>query len=142
MPNGPISEQDLRELHRVLNNNTLFDYPTPSVATEDDNGVVTLSDPDTGAPRMHMPREVFDDLRAWKPPAVWKSDDPRHTIYKRATIVIVRPRAPGIDRAQSCVAGVETKHGYSIDTGFEKPYSLIGEGDGWPEDWQWTRAPE
>jgi len=140
MTDGPISKEALRELHRVLNNSTLFDYPTPSVAEEDEEGIVHLSDPDTGAPRMHMPREVFDELRAWKPPAVWRSDDPRHTIYKRATIVIVRPRAPGIDRPQSSVARVETHHGYSISTEFEKP--LIGEGDDWPEDWQWARGPE
>lgn len=138
----PISKLDMRELHRVLNNSTLFSYPTPSVATEDDSGTVTLSDPDTGAPRMHMPREDFDALLAWKPPPVWKDTDPRFDIYKRADIIIVRPRTPGFNRPPACMGYVETKHAYSINTGFEAPYDHIDSGDDWPEDWQWTGFPK
>jgi len=142
MTDGPISKEALRELHRVLNNSTMFNYPTPSVAEEDEEGIVHLSDPDTGAPRMHMPREVFDELRAWKPPALWRDSDPRHDINKRATIVIVRPRAPGIERRESSVAFVDTKHGYYIHTEFEDPYDRVSADDDWPEGWQWTWAPK
>lgn len=141
MSSKPVTKQDLRELARVLNNSTLFNYPTPSVAEEDEHGIVHLSDPDTGAPRMHMPREDFDALRAWKPPAVWRDTDPRHDINKRATIVIVRPRAPGIERRESSVAYVDTKEGWWIGTEFEEPYKHISVDDDWPEGWMWTWAP-
>lgn len=70
----------------------------------------------------------------------WKKTDPRHEDFDRATIIIVRPRAYYPDEV--CMANVETKHAYYIHTTFAKPYHRIGEGDDWPEDWQWIYAPE
>ena len=75
MPDRPISKEDLIELRRVMANWPPFPKSgKPLVAEEDEHGMVVLSDADTGAPRMTMPREVFDDLRAYKPPVVWRDD--------------------------------------------------------------------
>jgi len=71
----------------------------------------------------------------------WKNTDPRIAIYKRADIIIVRPKTPGFDRPQATMATVETGHGYYIHTDFEEPYDRVGEGDDWATDWLWTFAP-
>jgi len=70
----------------------------------------------------------------------WKNTDPRHSINKHSAIVIVR-EGPPVGEAPTCMAMVETNHGYYIHTGFDKPYHRVGEGDDWPEDWKWTWAP-
>jgi hypothetical protein len=138
----PVSQEDLIELRRAMANWSFIKSDKPLVAVEDEDGVVHLCDQDTGAPRMHMPREVFDELRTWKPPIMWRSEDPRHVINKYGAIVIVRPRAPGIERRESSVAFVDTKHGYYIHTEFEEPYNSISVDDDWPEGWQWAWAPK
>ncbi len=46
-----------------------YPWPKPEagcMAEEDENGVVTVFSP-TGAPKMQMPRDVWDDLRAHCP---------------------------------------------------------------------------
>jgi len=139
----PITKETLRELFRLMDSWGPFPRSDkPLVAEEDEDGIVHLSDADTGAPRMHMPREVFDELRAWKPRPVWRDEDPRHVINKWGIIAIVRPKAPGIDWVRACVAMVDTKHTYTVQTGFEKPYHWLDVDADWPEGWKWTWAPE
>ena len=71
--------------------------------------------------------------------AEWKNSDPRFSINKRNTILILRPK--GYDRRTS-IADVETKHGWFVRTEFDKPYDCIAEGDDWPEDWVWIMCPK
>ena len=70
---------------------------------------------------------------------MWSREDPRFTIYKLRHIIILRPRIYG---PRTCVAQVETKHSYYIDTEFEEPYKHLSADDDWPEGWQWTFMPE
>jgi hypothetical protein len=69
----------------------------------------------------------------------WKNTDPRDEIYKRATIVIVRPNLNGAP--ETGIGFVETKNGYSILTSFEN-HGLVDEGEKWDEAWWWILAPE
>jgi hypothetical protein len=71
---------------------------------------------------------------------IWSNADPRNTIYKRATIVILRPRASG-HGWETGIGQVETKNGYSVLTSFEN-HDLVAEGEKWDELWMWVRAPE
>lgn len=66
----------------------------------------------------------------------WIFEDPRHTIYKRCNIIILRPAGPaGIWHAGT--GHVETKNGWSITTSFED-HRTIPE---WDPSWCWARAP-
>jgi hypothetical protein len=71
---------------------------------------------------------------------IWKKDDPRYSIGKRATIVILRPNVndggwePGIGY-------VDTKNDWVILTSFEGRGVLTAD-DSWDQDWAWTWAPE
>jgi len=69
----------------------------------------------------------------------WKNTDPRDEIYKRATIVIVRPSLNGAP--ETGIGHVETKNGYSVLTDFEI-HSMVSEDEKWDEAWWWIRAPE
>ena len=65
---------------------------------------------------------------------IWKIEDPRFVVNKRAHIIIVRhgPLGP--------IAGtgfVDTKDGWYIHTDF-KDYPSI---DDWDPTWKWTFAP-
>ncbi len=73
---------------------------------------------------------------------VWKNDDPRITIYKRANIVILRPSAQGHGLIESACASVEIHHGYNIMTDFKDGKTWFDEGSDWEPDWVWTFAPE
>lgn len=76
---------------------------------------------------------------------IWEERDPRHTIYKRAKIIIIKPNIDGRSKLDIGIGDVETKNGYSIWTSFldynQKPIS-IHEGDDWDKDWKWIRFPE
>lgn len=71
---------------------------------------------------------------------VWSRGDPRHTINKRAHIVILRPALSGHGWTTG-TGHVETHQGYSIITTFED-HRIIGDGDLWDDSWAWTFAPE
>lgn len=67
----------------------------------------------------------------------WSNEDPRESIDKRAEIVVVAPEG------EAFCASVETKHAYCV---FLKRRgndvkSHISEGDEWPTEWKWARAP-
>jgi hypothetical protein len=70
---------------------------------------------------------------------IWKKEDPRFLINKRADIVVLRPSLLG-----SCftalMGSVETKNGWSIILECED-YKYISADDNWPQDWVWTWAP-
>jgi hypothetical protein len=74
----------------------------------------------------------------------WKSTDPRIDVYKTAIIVVLRPTADGIE---SVCGTCETKHAYYVHLGARPgrrsldERDTISEGDDWPEDWWWIRAP-
>ena len=68
---------------------------------------------------------------------VWKNTDPRHSINKRAEIVIIRPGAGG---RETCLGYVDTKDGWYIHTTFEGHTSIHAD-DKWDTDWCWTWAP-
>jgi len=70
----------------------------------------------------------------------WSSEDPRFTVYKRAGIIILRHSDKG-QLTRTGYGHVETHQGYSIVTDFDD-YKVIGEGDDWPRDWYWIRAPD
>jgi len=67
----------------------------------------------------------------------WLFEDPRHTIYKRCHIIILRPigGGPGVWRAGT--GYVETHQGWSITTSFED-HGVIHD---WDPSWCWARAP-
>lgn len=70
----------------------------------------------------------------------WKTTDPRDSVNKRASIVILRPNPAG--RGLDAGMGyVDTKEGWYVGTTFEE-HSSVHEGDKWPEGWLWTWAPE
>lgn len=62
----------------------------------------------------------------------WVYEDPRHTIWKRANIVILRPGG------RAGTAHVECKHAWFIHTTFED-YPRIDE---WDPAWCWARIPD
>jgi hypothetical protein len=66
----------------------------------------------------------------------WIFEDPRHTIYKRCNIIILRPAGPaGIWDAGT--GYVETHQGWSITTSFEDHRTI----DKWDRAWCWSRSP-
>jgi hypothetical protein len=66
----------------------------------------------------------------------WLHDDPRHTIYKRCNIIILRP-AGARGHWHAGTGYVETKNGWSILTSFEDRRVI----DEWDKTWLWSRAP-
>jgi hypothetical protein len=65
---------------------------------------------------------------------VWKTEDPRFTVDKRAGIVILRPAW------RVGLGTVDTKEGWVIHTTFEdRP--TIGVDDEWELGWKWAFAP-
>jgi hypothetical protein len=72
----------------------------------------------------------------------WKNTDPRHEIYKRATIIVVYPSPAGHGRRLAAVARVETHHGYSVFAEDWENHSHIDVDAEWDPAWWWTRAPE
>jgi hypothetical protein len=66
----------------------------------------------------------------------WYKNDPRHSIGKRASIIIV-------DLALNigCFGDVDTKSAFTVFTGFaEKP--MIDANDEWPASWLWAFLPK
>jgi len=74
----------------------------------------------------------------------WKSTDPRADIYKSTFIVVVHPTADG---TEAVFGTCETKHAYYVHLGTRPgrrsldERNTIREGDDWPQDWWWIRAP-
>lgn len=66
---------------------------------------------------------------------MWYKNDPRHSIGKRASIVIT-----DIAINKVFFAIVDSKEAFSIITAFsEKP--VISEDEEWPASWLWTFRP-
>ena len=66
----------------------------------------------------------------------WYKNDPRHSIGKRADIVIV-----DLALNTSCLGNVDTKEAFTVFTGFqEKP--MINADDEWPDSWLWAFLPK
>lgn len=62
----------------------------------------------------------------------WSNEDPRYSICKRATIIVVR-----MDEDKnyiSCVANVETKHGWYVHFNDNRFYLS---DDKWNNDYKW-----
>jgi len=72
----------------------------------------------------------------------WKSEDPRHSINKRANIVVLYPDNTGYHR-QAVAAQVETKHGWNIAfSSYDRSLvTMFTADDDWPEGWLWTFQP-
>lgn len=69
----------------------------------------------------------------------WHNTDPRHEIYKRATIVILIPIT---DKKKSAFMGeVETKNEWCVFTDYPER-QLISADDQWPEHWLWIYSPD
>jgi hypothetical protein len=69
---------------------------------------------------------------------MWRNDDPRHAINKRATIIVT-------DGAQVSFARVETKHSWYIELGAgyrAGVHSSIDEAEEWPAYLYWAFLPE
>lgn len=67
--------------------------------------------------------------------ADWSNEDPREKL-DRGDIIVAAPEG------EAFTASVETKHAYCVflkRTGDVR--SHISEGDEWPPEWQWVRAP-
>jgi hypothetical protein len=73
--------------------------------------------------------------------AEWKNTDPRHDIYKRANIIIIRPSSLGGGHKEAALGHVETKNVYCVFTDFKDGTTHIGEESDWDEAWLWTRTP-
>jgi len=71
---------------------------------------------------------------------IWKREDPRLLINKRANIVVLRPSLLGHGNFSPLMGYVETKNGWSIILECEE-CALISADDNWPQDWVWTWAP-
>jgi hypothetical protein len=69
---------------------------------------------------------------------MWIKTDPRHLIYKRANIIILRPSILGRFQYEAGTGHVETKNDWSIDTSFTDHSSI----ETWDKDWLWTRFPD
>lgn len=67
---------------------------------------------------------------------MWRKNDPRFDINKRASIIIARPSMRG--QWLTGTAHVDTKEGWSIITSFEDHRSI----DKWDPDWTWCFAPD
>jgi hypothetical protein len=66
--------------------------------------------------------------------AGWNQGDPRQAIYKRATIIVLRPASPGLWKTG--IGRVDTKEGWYIHVDFGD--SLFNY---WDPDWWWSFAP-
>jgi len=64
---------------------------------------------------------------------MWKTEDPRYTIGKRAIIIIYAPLSH-----KAWVGDVETKHGFYIH-GYKHHISA---DDNWPDHLMWCYAPK
>lgn len=70
------------------------------------------------------------------PAAIWSNEDPRHTIWKHATVIIS-------NGTHAFGATVETKHGwYILVEGMMNGRNAVHDNDDWPPEWWWVRLPK